>query len=735
MTSSALAQGTEPSPPELWAGFECTVRRVGDGYLDELVLTGHDRRPSDLDLLVDLGARAVRYPILWERTAPGDLRDADWRWADERLWRLRTLGIEPIVGLVHHGSGPRHTSLVDDTFVEGLARYAASVASRYPWVRRYTPVNEPLTTARFSGLYGHWYPHGRDEAAFVRALLVQCRAVAAAMAAIREVVPGAELVQTEDVGKVFSTPALAYQAEFENERRWLSYDLLSGRVHRDHPLWGYLLWAGASEADLMPFLEAPCPPDLVGVNHYLSGERFLDERLERYPPASHGGNGRHRYADVLAARVCGAGPAGSEAILREVWERYRLPMAVTEVHNGSTREEQLRWLRDVWEAACVLRREGADIQAVTLWSLLGAYDWNSLLTRSDGVYEPGVYDISAPRPRPTALAGMARALARGREYDHPVLAVPGWWRRRERLWHERVDLATGGLGDAWRHPGARRLRPIVIVGGGGQLARAVARACSARGLPHRVVPRTELDITDPDRVWRLLGASRPWAVINAARAGDVDTAELEPHVCYRVDGEGPGILAAACAAHDARLVTFSSSQVFDGALGMPYAEHHAAAPLNVYGRAKAEAERRVHAHHEGALIVRAGTFFGAGDALGVVRGTLRALERGEEVLAPDDVVVSPTYVPHLVEATLDLLIDGESGVWHLANAGDLSPCAFVAMLAERVGFDTRSLVPCSVIDLDLPAPRPPYSALTSARATLLPPLDRAVAAHPSTRLG
>ena len=82
----------------------------------------------------------------------------------------------------------------------------AAVARRYPWVEDYTPVNEPLTTARFSGLYGHWYPHGRDDRTFARALLNQCRAVVLAMRAIRAVNPAARLVQTEDLGRTYSTP-------------------------------------------------------------------------------------------------------------------------------------------------------------------------------------------------------------------------------------------------------------------------------------------------------------------------------------------------------------------------------------------------------------------------------------------------------------------------------------------------------------------------------------------------
>ncbi|MBD0334249.1 MAG: family 1 glycosylhydrolase, partial [Cyanobacteria bacterium Co-bin13] len=154
------------APLEVWAGIECTVNRVGDNYGDQLQRNGHENRIEDLDLFASLGIRAIRYPVLWERTAPNGVEQADWSWADERLERLRQLDICPIVGLLHHGSGPRYTSMVDPLFGEKLAEYAQAVAERYPWVSRYTPVNEPLTTARFSGLYGLWYPHGKDNHTF-----------------------------------------------------------------------------------------------------------------------------------------------------------------------------------------------------------------------------------------------------------------------------------------------------------------------------------------------------------------------------------------------------------------------------------------------------------------------------------------------------------------------------------------------------------------------------------------
>ncbi|MEA2514351.1 MAG: dTDP-4-dehydrorhamnose reductase [Thermomicrobiales bacterium] len=432
---------------ELWAGVECTVNRVGDRYFDQVERSGHARRLDDLDRFAELGVRTLRYPILWERTAPNGLDRADWSWADERLGRLRELGIRPIVTLVHHGSGPRHTNLLDPSFVDGLAAFAGALAARYPWVEDYTPVNEPLTTARFSALYGCWYPHARDMGSCVRALIHECAATAEAMAAIRAVNPAARLIQTEDIGKTYSTPMLARQAEFDNERRWLSLDLLTGRVRDGHPLWGFLHWLGFDATDFARFASAPCPPDVIGVNYYVTSERFLDQRLKRYPDCTHGGNGRHRYADVEAVRVCTEGIAGFSGIVRETWDRYGLPVAITEAHLGADVDEQMRWLAEAWRAAQAARRDGIDVRAVTAWSLLGAYDWNSLVTREEGHYEPGAIDVRGSEPRATPLAEMIRDLANGRPHRHPALAFPGWWRRPERLLYPPVALGNGARGE------------------------------------------------------------------------------------------------------------------------------------------------------------------------------------------------------------------------------------------------------------------------------------------------
>ena len=732
MGEPTMSPTSQTPPLEMWAGIECTVHRLGDQYYGQLERNGHATRLDDLDRIAALGVRALRYPILWERTAPDGLPHADWSWADERLGRLRELGIRPIVGLVHHGSGPRHTSLADPSFVTGLAEFAQAVAERYPWLDCYTPVNEPLTTARFSGLYGHWYPHGRDSRTFAQALLNQCRAVVLSMQAIRRVNPAAQLVQTEDLGKTHSTPALAYQAARENERRWISLDLLCGRVGVDHPLWDFFHSAGVGAAELAWFQEHPCPPDIIGINHYMSSERFLDERLERYPVRTHGGNGQHTYADVEAVWVSEAGPVGPGVLLGEAWERYQRPIAVTEAHLGCTREGQLRWLQEVWQAAQDSRRAGADIRAVTVWSVFGAFDWNSLLTRFDDYYESGVFDVRAPQPRPTAVATMVRELAVNGSYSHPVLASPGWWRGPERLRYPAVRCCDGARASE-EHRTTMRLktaRPIVIAGATGTLGQAFARLCDQRGLAYRLLTRREMDLTDAAAVERTLVTLQPWAVVNAAGYASVDTAEREPERCYRANADGAAILAATCARLRIKVLTFSSDLVFAGDQQTPYVESDPVAPLSVYGQSKADAEAQVLAALPAALVVRTGPCFGPWDEYNFVTRALTTLAAAQGSFAAAlDQVVSPTYVPDLVNACLDLLIDDAAGLWHLANPGEVSWEVLTQHAAELAGLDPRRIQGVPSEALGLAARRPRYSVLGSERASLLPTLDDALARY------
>jgi dTDP-4-dehydrorhamnose reductase len=230
--------------------------------------------------------------------------------------------------------------------------------------------------------------------------------------------------------------------------------------------------------------------------------------------------------------------------------------------------------------------------------------------------------------------------------------------------------------------------------------------------------RRDLDIADDKAVDRLMAEIRPWAVVNTAGYVRVDEAEANSERCLRTNTRGAECLAAACDRYGARLVTFSSDLVFDGTSATPYVESHCVSPLSVYGRSKAEAERVVSLTLPTALIIRTSAFFGPWDAYNFVSYVLKRLMDGRTVRA-GNVVVSPTYVPDLVHASLDLLIDGEQGLWHLANQGAVSWCQWARTTARMAGYDPDRVQECDPSGLGWCATRPRYSALGSERGVLL----------------
>jgi dTDP-4-dehydrorhamnose reductase len=683
--------------PQLWGGIECSIVRLQDSWRNQVEETGHLGRLSDLDAIEALGIRTLRYPVLWESVSPDPPGVTDFSWHDARLARLRDLRIEVVAGLLHHGSGPRYTNLLDPDFPELLAQHAENVARRYPWLRLFTPVNEPLTTARFSALYGHWYPHRRNLNDFARAFINQCRAVCLSMRAIREIIPDAQLVQTEDLSKVFSTPLLDYQARYENERRWLTFDLLLGRLDRRHPWFARFNDYGIAESELMAFVEEPCPPDIIGVNHYLTSERFLDHRRDRWPAAmTSSGNGRHRYVDLEAVRVeMPPGATGPEARLRELCERYDVPVAVTEVHHGCSRDEQLRWFAEVWRSATVLAAEGKPLRAVTAWALFGSYDWNSLLMRRDACYEPGAFDVRSPVPRLTAMGRVVRAIAAGGQPNHPVLDTPGWWRRDARLYRPPVVRTASD-------PTSER--PILIDFSCGALGETLAQVCAHRGINHAQLDLGVIDHSDRPSIRQALGLHRPWAVVSA----------ISPSHTEVLDSDKSSFLSAACAERELPLLTFSNDSVFDGRQPRSFVEGDQPAAHGP-GVMNARLESLVLAGNARALVVRTSALYGAWDRPGAILGLIRELSSGRPIRLPADVWCSPTYAPDLAHAALDLLTDGETGIWHLANDGQTTWHEFGQRIAAAASLDRNLVLEGARSDCN-------SAALASIRGKVMPSL-------------
>ncbi len=171
-------------------------------------------------------------------------------------------------------------------------------------MRRWTPINEPLTTARFATLYGVWFPNLRDDRAFGRAMVNQTLAQQAAMRRIRRVIPAAEFVLTEDLQR-FSAgdPGVAEYVDFLRERVYLSAELVAGRVGDDHPLATFLAQRCNVDALELAMMQRDATiPDLVAFNHYPHSERYV---------FTHGGD----TADVAAVYVAGRSAARDRTAL------------------------------------------------------------------------------------------------------------------------------------------------------------------------------------------------------------------------------------------------------------------------------------------------------------------------------------------------------------------------------------------------------------------------------------
>jgi dTDP-4-dehydrorhamnose reductase len=324
--------------------------------------------------------------------------------------------------------------------VAEFASYAGAVARRYPWIDKFLPINEPLTTARFGGLYGWWPPHARLEQTFGRLLLAQVLAIRAAARAIREVNSEATIIVNEDVGRTFCTEPLNPDALYLNERRWLTWDLLCGRVTPGHAMYDLLATTPRARRDLDDLASDPEGPDLLGVDHYVTSDRYLDHRVGLYPASLHDPL-CPTFIDIEACRVPGIPGWSIARAISDTWRRYRLPIALTEISLAGQPDDQVAWWKEAWHAASRARTSGIDVRAVTAWAAFGATDWHSMMQRAEGVYEPGVFDVShvPPRRRPVADAVLAsaadiRLAASAGAFESPRrMPKSGWWTRPDRF--------------------------------------------------------------------------------------------------------------------------------------------------------------------------------------------------------------------------------------------------------------------------------------------------------------
>jgi dTDP-4-dehydrorhamnose reductase len=254
---------------------------------------------------------------------------------------------------------------------------------------------------------------------------------------------------------------------------------------------------------------------------------------------------------------------------------------------------------------------------------------------------------------------------------------------------------------------------LLVTGAAGMLGRDVMLAAGNAG--HDVVGfgRAELDITDPAALAKKFDLERPDVVINCAAWTDVDGAEAAEEAAFAVNGAGAGNVAAAAAKVGASVVYISSDYIFDGLKGAPYVESDQVAPLSAYGRTKLAGEEATIAANKRHFVVRSAWLFGIGGP-NFVETMLRLAGSGNEVLVVRDQIGSPTYTWHLAYGVVRLIEGIEFGIHHMAAAGQCSWYEFAREIFEQAKVECKVLS-ITTEEFGRPAPRPPFSALTSQR--------------------
>jgi dTDP-4-dehydrorhamnose reductase len=262
---------------------------------------------------------------------------------------------------------------------------------------------------------------------------------------------------------------------------------------------------------------------------------------------------------------------------------------------------------------------------------------------------------------------------------------------------------------------------IAIVGAAGQLGRALTLAFAGRAAP---LTRAQVDLTHIDDAIATIERTHPDCVVNAAAYTNVDGAESEPELAFKVNGFAPGHLARWCSDRSLPFVHFSTDYVFSGTGDVPWNETDIPDPINAYGRSKLEGERQVAAAGGLSLIFRTSWVYDA-SGRNFLTTILRLARERDTLSIVDDQWGAPTYAAHLAAGVAKALDRASatatfpSGIYHMCNGGEISWYGFATAIVEGArtrgeSLTVRSVRPISTSDYPTAAKRPLNSRLCTA---------------------
>jgi dTDP-4-dehydrorhamnose reductase len=248
---------------------------------------------------------------------------------------------------------------------------------------------------------------------------------------------------------------------------------------------------------------------------------------------------------------------------------------------------------------------------------------------------------------------------------------------------------------------------ILITGAHGQLGKELER----RLTPFHSVSslgKNELDITNKEKVDKMIAQINPQIIIHSAAYTAVDQCEIERKKAFEVNGFGAGYVAQAANKANARMFYISSDYVFDGNKHTPYVEEDKPNPISVYGRSKWLGEEFVLKINQG-TVIRTSWLYGH-DGKNFVKTMLALAKKNKEIHVINDQIGSPTYVKDLTDIFIQLL-SKKNGIYHASNSGSCSWYEFAKAIFKEAGYNPEHVIPTTTMEYGSLAPRPHYSVL------------------------
>ena len=256
---------------------------------------------------------------------------------------------------------------------------------------------------------------------------------------------------------------------------------------------------------------------------------------------------------------------------------------------------------------------------------------------------------------------------------------------------------------------------IAILGGKGMLGSDLAPACRQHGYDPVVFDLPEFDITDADQVRQAVSSAE--MIVNCAAYTNVDGAESESELAYRVNAEAVGRLGDIARDAGKWLLHISTDFVFDGRANTPYCETDPADPVNIYGKSKLAGEQLLAESGCRHCIVRVEWTYGLAGNNFVTKLMQRA-KTGNALKVVDDQVGSPTATTEVSKAICELLPQQPEGLFHFAAAGYVSRYEMAKFVVDRLGMDA-DVLPCKTSDFASPAARPLNSRFDCSKIQVL----------------